>query len=350
MPKLAELLDRESQAVDLESGDFERLLHRRERKQRNRRLRAGAVALVVTLSTAAILLRSFSSAPSPADRPVQPSPTERVNDERVDRWVHPTPVDVTFPMLSAGARPSTPVTGQLVLEFMSWRDSFPVRVDIYADGRVIWHPDQDDVGYLQFRLTPGGVDEIRSMVISTGLVDHDSALKTAGGPYETRVLIRRRDRDVEVRWWRIQPDMVPTLEMVQTPEPTGAQAHDIHELRRFFDDPTAWQLPSDMYADPEVRTFVPFAFNFDFDRSEPDLSQLPSPAREVLAGYFPWDECTFITTDEARELVDALARAGYAPHSNTPVYLDFTIPGPSGPSNPHLTPAAPHQVGCLVNG
>ena len=74
MPRVGELLDRESRTVDLEPGDFERLLHRRERKQRNRRLGAGALALVVTLLTAALLLRSFASGPVPVDRPTPPSP------------------------------------------------------------------------------------------------------------------------------------------------------------------------------------------------------------------------------------------------------------------------------------
>lgn len=74
MHRVGELLDRESQTVDLEHGDFERLLRRRERKQRNRRLGAGALALVVTLLAAAILLRSFAAGPIPADRPTPPSP------------------------------------------------------------------------------------------------------------------------------------------------------------------------------------------------------------------------------------------------------------------------------------
>ena len=74
MPSVAELLDRESKTVDLERGDFERLLRRRERKQRTRRLQAGAVAFVVALSTAAFLLRSFAAGPIPADEPIPPSP------------------------------------------------------------------------------------------------------------------------------------------------------------------------------------------------------------------------------------------------------------------------------------
>ena len=74
MPRVAELLDRESETVDLEPGDFERLLRRRERKQRNRRLRAGVLAFVVVLSTAAILLRSFAAGPVPVDRSTLPPP------------------------------------------------------------------------------------------------------------------------------------------------------------------------------------------------------------------------------------------------------------------------------------
>jgi Tol biopolymer transport system component len=75
MPRVAELLDRESQTVDLEHGDFERLLRRRERKQRNRRIGAGALALALMVLGTAVLLRSIASDPIPADRPVQPSPT-----------------------------------------------------------------------------------------------------------------------------------------------------------------------------------------------------------------------------------------------------------------------------------
>ena len=59
MPKIADALERESRSVDLVQGDFERLLDRRERKQRNRRIRAGAVGVIVALVTAAFLARSI---------------------------------------------------------------------------------------------------------------------------------------------------------------------------------------------------------------------------------------------------------------------------------------------------
>ena len=74
MPRIADVLERESRTVDLEQGDFERLLGRRERKQRNRRIRAGAVGVIVALATGIVLVRSLTSDPIPADPPVEPRP------------------------------------------------------------------------------------------------------------------------------------------------------------------------------------------------------------------------------------------------------------------------------------
>src|SRR3954468_9077927 len=73
MPRIADALERESQSVDLEQGDFERLLGRRERKQRNSRIRAGAVAVIVALATAAFLVLAIHPKRPPAN-PTPPKP------------------------------------------------------------------------------------------------------------------------------------------------------------------------------------------------------------------------------------------------------------------------------------
>jgi len=73
MPRISDALERESRTVDLEQGDFERLLARRERKQRNRRIRAGAVGVIVALATAAVLARTLQSELVPA-HPTPPPP------------------------------------------------------------------------------------------------------------------------------------------------------------------------------------------------------------------------------------------------------------------------------------
>src|SRR5262245_9764189 len=69
MPRIADALERESRTVDLEQGDFERLLGRRERKQRNRRIRAGVVGVIVALATAAFLVRTIHMERTPAGPP-----------------------------------------------------------------------------------------------------------------------------------------------------------------------------------------------------------------------------------------------------------------------------------------
>ena len=73
MPRIADALERESRTVDLEQGDFERLLRRRERKQRNQRIRAGAVGVIVALAAGIFLVRLLTSDPTPADAP-EPRP------------------------------------------------------------------------------------------------------------------------------------------------------------------------------------------------------------------------------------------------------------------------------------
>jgi hypothetical protein len=74
MSRIADVLERESRTVDLEQGDFERLLGRRERKQRNRRICAGALGVIVALATGMLLARSLTSDQIPADRTVEPRP------------------------------------------------------------------------------------------------------------------------------------------------------------------------------------------------------------------------------------------------------------------------------------
>jgi Tol biopolymer transport system component len=74
MPNVADLLERESETVDLEPGNFERLLRRRDRKRRNQRIGAGALAIIVALASFVALTRALHTAPRPADRPTPKPP------------------------------------------------------------------------------------------------------------------------------------------------------------------------------------------------------------------------------------------------------------------------------------
>jgi hypothetical protein len=75
MPSVRELLERERQTVDLEGDHFERLMRRRDRKQRNRRVGALLVAAVLAIATI-VGRRTRWSAGYDAD-PVAPSSQER---------------------------------------------------------------------------------------------------------------------------------------------------------------------------------------------------------------------------------------------------------------------------------
>ncbi|HLB61673.1 MAG TPA: hypothetical protein VJN50_02890 [Actinomycetota bacterium] len=74
MPRISEVLERESRTIDLEQGDFERLLGRRERKQRNARIRAGAVGIIVALAMGIVFIKSLRLEGIPADQPVEHRP------------------------------------------------------------------------------------------------------------------------------------------------------------------------------------------------------------------------------------------------------------------------------------
>jgi len=337
-----ETLERIAQRVPVPEPAYDRFLRHRDRKERNRRLRAGALALAVIVVAAAIFIREYRSAPTPADHSIQPPPVQDVDEQPAQR----SPIEgLEFPMLPVGAQPSTPITGDAVVEFSSWRQdggSF-VEMAIYADGRVIWHPNQNNVGFSQLRLTPAGVETIRSIIISTGLFDHDLNLRRPGSI--SRLTILRGGRSVFVQWANAS-----WLEgHKDNPEATLSESRDLGEIERLLGDPSVWHLSSDLYADPTVRPFEPSGFMFQYDRNHWDPSQLPSHARDVLARYDPaTSSCFIVTSDVALRIARVLARAGFAPLTNSPVSLDWKLPGISGggPSNPHLSPVLPHDVGC----
>ena len=78
MSRIADVLEREGRTVDLEQGDFERLLGRRERKHRNQRIRAGALGVIVALAVGIALVRSLTSDGIPMDEPT-PAPAPGIS-------------------------------------------------------------------------------------------------------------------------------------------------------------------------------------------------------------------------------------------------------------------------------
>jgi hypothetical protein len=60
MPNLADLLERESRTVDLQPGDFDRLVRRRDRKRRNQRIAAGVVGIALFVAAVWIVTSGLS--------------------------------------------------------------------------------------------------------------------------------------------------------------------------------------------------------------------------------------------------------------------------------------------------
>jgi hypothetical protein len=178
---------------------------------------------------------------------------------------------------------------------------------VYADGRLIWHRYRDDpkganavwTGFLEQRLTPEGVELLRSEVVSLGRPrdeppgDHPLS--------DIRVLH-------EGRLVRLEPDR-------------------FWEIVTRVQDPESW-LPASAWEDKEIRAYVPSRYQVCLESR--DLSQLPAPAQNLMSDA-PHDEslveitegtpeapqrgqvriyCAGLTTDQARALDGALVDAG----------------------------------------
>jgi hypothetical protein len=226
-----------------------------------------------------------------------------------------------------------------------------VDVAIYADGRVIWEIGDGDPGYLQMRLTPEGVELLRSRVVSTGLFEQDQGLTLDHVSGSMEVL--RGDRSVIVVWGE-DPSAIRSWakayvprDLERTSAATAEQEIEVIELVAFFRDPTAWRLPGHMYAQPETSPFVPSRLRVVYDLGEPDWSKLPSPARGIvssrLEGLTRGDGCQVISADQAGEIARALTQAGIdTDYDSQRGLLGFEAAG----SFVHSFPALPHEVAC----
>jgi Tol biopolymer transport system component len=84
MSDTKEMLQRARERFAPRDDVMQSLIHRRKRKDRNRRLSAGATAIVLALLSLAFLARAFRSADRPAD---EPSPAPRGIFSNVDGWI-----------------------------------------------------------------------------------------------------------------------------------------------------------------------------------------------------------------------------------------------------------------------
>jgi hypothetical protein len=218
-----------------------------------------------------------------------------------------------------GATPSAPASGELVIQY--WVDTEDMKPAnggrgangargwVYADGRLITLPSR---GFLEQRLTPEGVELLRSEIVSTGLFEHPQPV----GPSPHNVIqVRIGDRLVRA-------------------QAKGAAASDEFpkQLREKLADPASW-LPASAWEERQIRAYVASRYSVGY-HAQPQtlertriLSLLPPTAEDMLRakdavphlgqlGYagFPLLPITGysseLTTEEARALAQVLDDAG----------------------------------------
>jgi len=279
-----------------------------------------------------------------------------------------------------GAAPSTPESGELVLQWMGRSatvDGAPLaRVWVYADGRVVWSQNASrsgqipeganelSSGYLEQRLTPDGVELLRSEVV--GLLNRSRALLENVSPNDVGLdrvgrlaLFVPLDNDSGIRWGSVEVREGDRFVRLQWTDISGAQgSEEFHrhfdDLRNYFDGTIATPeqvsdlrridalatapasiLPPSAWAVREIRAYVPSYYEVCIDSSPPKdapqlLSLLPTRASDVLRdksrtqveGGFEGGQsdsgpvelpgrwvryCSKLTTEEARVVADALS-------------------------------------------
>ena len=314
-----------------------------------------SVLVLVGLLTSACTASSSSAihvtnTPStPSSSPAHVTTTERVNF-------------AGFP--PEGAHASEPATGNLVLSFQEagFRPFGEVDLNVYADGRMIWQkwtPSQQavvvppgskafDTGFVMQRLTPQGIELLRSTIVSTGLFDRNLQLaprhQSDNSSRTLQMSVLNGGRLVSVDTASL------SMTLKKWPKETPAQERTLGRLKAILADAAAW-LPPTAWADREIRAFVPSRYLLAYDRNAPDMSKLPTPVRELLLQYkglFAKNGCQELTTDQARELLGTLVAAGKSPSSNVAQSIDFDVPGVgvSGiPSGLHVSPELPDSFG-----
>jgi hypothetical protein len=276
-----------------------------------------------------------------------------------------------------GATPSAPDSGELVLHWNGTSATLPpgryrfVHVWAYADGRIIWDREIRDPegripadaneftsGYLEQRLTPEGVEFMRSAV--AGLFDRSrTLLETVPADDDPRpgpwvgglalfvpndygsgggsVEVPDGDRLVRLKWRGIVGNEKEDAWLREHFEGTIATPEQLSALRRvdaLLTDPAS-VLPPSAWAVREVRAYVPSHYAVCIHTSPPTdashlLPLLPTRAaavlrdksrtrfdgemegaREpdgpivVLGGSVTY--CSKLTTEEAREVAEALS-------------------------------------------
>jgi len=270
-----------------------------------------------------------------------------------------------------GATPSAPESGALEMSYWVPSEGNPRRSKgwVYADGRLIRLLEGDprarrlraganrwSSGFLEQRLTPEGVELLRSEIVSSGLFGHDLDIRALQHPCLNYVQVRNGDRVVLVTWHGTECSQKESL---ATPQQANALEHVAARLAH----PASW-LPASAWKQRKIRAYVPSRFEVcawvPGRPLEPSriVALLPAAAQEVLRAR-DWHakqafRCFDVTTKGARSLAKALDDAGPAKKGGA-FHLNYTFETAPGASRKEVAiifePYLPHgETTCSACG
>jgi hypothetical protein len=244
-----------------------------------------------------------------------------------------------------GATPSTPESGELEIFYWVERGA-PGEVAegrsrnwVYADGRLI--SDRSSSGLLEQRLTPEGLELLRSEILSTG----QFSLEPPAPPPPPPCPMGESSGDNGCA-----PPQPPPLpgEPLRTPFGITIEVRDVGRLSRVdrasdlyrlearLTNPRSW-LPASAWVDREIRAYVPTTYAVCYGGWPPDqpiepsrfLTLLPPAAEDLLGAkdttpkeglfgspgdfHVVVDHCSDVTNEEAHMLAKVFDDAGFEP-------------------------------------
>lgn len=249
-----------------------------------------------------------------------------------------------------GATPSTPDSGELEIFYWVADPNGTLgrsRAWVYADGRLIWLREGSDLpesanplstGFLEQRLTPEGVELLRSEIASSGEFGDEVPPPPSKPPCAKGA--SPADNDCVLPTPPPAPDEPLTVPFYTTIEVADLgrlvhvdRASDLERLEARLSDPASW-LPENAWADRDIRAYVSSKYAVCYGGWPPDhqversrvLALLPPAARDLLGGDTPlrqgplfgepgnyrpsYEYCSDMSTEDARAIAVALDDAG----------------------------------------
>jgi hypothetical protein len=300
--------------------------------------------VVALVAVAQVPLVGFPSGPPGSAEPSAPaSASPRVVDLSDIRGLPPE-----------GTTPSDSTPTQLVIRHEGSVVAPWTTMWVYADGRLLTFEflasrpagiGDEFIGLVERRLTPAGVEFLRSRAMVTGLFDDDLLVATEAGPGRfLEIQVQSGGRLVRALWAPRTNGWIGQ----DSPAATEAQGRSLTELSRFLTDTAAW--PADVWADQTKQAYVPSHYAL-WVRGLPtqvdpaDIwAALPEAAQDVIAagglGSMEWspgpNDMALLTTDQARSLAAILLGTNGVEHQTPDAWehwLRFTLEDPDRPGN-----------------